>query len=80
MAEPDNDPNASPDTQKPALPPTPLYQPPGNPVPAIHPPTKRNLSVPKQTPQQEFDHPSTPVVAPPPHSPPTTGPTPTALP
>ncbi len=95
MADPDNDPNASPDLEADAHHVNPPMQendatgeiPPALPIPGVsqYPqpagvPNPRNLSSPKQTPQQDFDHPTTGIPAwPVPHGP-TPGPTPTALP
>lgn len=80
MAEPDNDPNAEQDPDLEAdvhRPPVP--QPPGNPINPTPPVNKRNLTVPKQTlrpdiPLRADANQATP------HSPPTGGGTPEAMP
>lgn len=95
MADPDDDPNASPDLEADAHQVNPAFQadeatgevPPALPIPGVsqYPqppgvPNPRNLSSPKQTPALDFgDRPETPITATP-HLGPTTGPTPTALP
>lgn len=86
MADPDNDPNANPDLEADAHQVNPMHQaddatgemPPALPIPGVsqYPqppgvPNPRNLSSPKQTPQQDFgDRPATPIPSwPVPHGP-----------
>lgn len=64
----------------PALPLPLPYQPPGRVFPVSHPPIHRNVDTPKQIPVPELAKEELDANTADPNSPPTTGPTPTALP